>query len=724
MNSSSAAAQPIRLYKPGDTGTIAVVTYATASIWSYAAYSLGINAVYAEQRRYPFYVFSPETGHEHEPRDQRWNRVKIISDALEPRTGLLRDVEWVVWMDADLIITDMRYSMEDIIHTHAHDDDTHIVISSERHAASGVANTGCFLIRNSQWSRDFLASWWANYDRTEAHDQIMFDRLYKASLPGVKNHVTILPEFALNSVPPPSLHQEADHRVLHLMGNADELRARIFRIGLSSLCSTGHENDDGGSGGGGKQLRKQAAQLTLDRQRLALETRKYLSSSLARAHLRIRAVLVAGKDEKAWLSPADPVLLDMLTHTRETLLQLQHYELSASEQQEVRMHYLSLFDLASTATRYLGYCSTTITGDSCSDGDGDGDGDGDVDGGSGGDGDGDERTGGEQNSKRTTKDGVAVLRRDHFERALARVPLAPRARDPAVAINWLNALAVLGNDVVHLLLTSGHVDSVAVVGAVGGGGGSVGEGSTGTPPLTAVSVLSEVGLALTALLRLVAPQSRAVLLEMKAGWLQTVAQVVVVQWGLRGEALTMLSEASAIFEQHPGTNPYHSVGVTEALAQHLCTDTSNAAHLQLGLGAWIRMIRLQEDLLFAEQHLKEDHLTLARTLIGACRCARHADEAQQAYQWARRADDILTRHPDGPAVAKLRNAHDGDLATALSAEPVELYTDASEDHTDEKKEKKKEERKKKKKKKKTATKKKFLKRKARTTASTAAVSEL
>jgi hypothetical protein len=46
------------------------------------------------------------------------------------------------------------------------------------------------------------------------------------------------------------------------------------------------------------------------------------------------------------------------------------------------------------------------------------------------------------------------------------------------------------------------------------------------------------------------------------------------------------------------------------------------------------------------------------------------DEVSQAYQWARRADDILTRHPDGPAVAKLRNAHDRDLAAALSAEPI------------------------------------------------------
>jgi hypothetical protein len=376
------------------------------------------------------------------------------------------------------------------------------------------------------------------------------------------------------------------------------------------------------------------------------------------------------------------------------------------------MHYLSLFDVAGTATRFLGYCSTSLTtGDSCSGG---GDGGGGGGGGSGSNGDGgeygDENTGDMQNSKMTTQDDVAVLRRDHLERALARAPSVSRVKDPAVAINWLNALAVLGNDVAHILLTSHRIDSV-IVSRSGGDSGGVGvvKGSTGTS-LTAVSVLSEVGLALTALLRLVAPQSRAVLLEMKAGWLQTVAQVVVLKWGLRDEALTMLSEASAIFEQHPDTNPYHSVGVTEALAQHLCVDTSNAAYLQLGLAAWIRVIRLQDDLLFAEQHLKEDHLTLARTLIGACRCARHADEAKQAYQWARRADDVLARHPDGSAVAKLRNAHDRDLAVALTAEPIKLHTDTSEDHTERKK--------------KNTMKKKFLKRKAKTTASIAALSEL
>ena len=118
----------------------------------------------------------------------------------------------------------------------AENSESDIIISSERHAETGVANTGCFIMKNSAWSRDFLHNWWENYDRSEAHDQIFFDKLYKSMLPGIEEHVTILPQDAMNSSPPPMLYQTDDNQVLHMMGQPDVLRQEVFMTGFDEMC--------------------------------------------------------------------------------------------------------------------------------------------------------------------------------------------------------------------------------------------------------------------------------------------------------------------------------------------------------------------------------------------------------------------------------------------------------------------------------------------------------
>ena len=128
------------------------------------------------------------------------------------RAGIGKDFKWhdgprnydyLVWIDADLAVTDWSLSLEDLISLHPKSD---IIISAEHHAETGVANTGSIIVKNSKWARSFLERWWDSYDRSLNHDQIFFDRLYKM-LPEKErtNHITILPTSALNSVPPPML---------------------------------------------------------------------------------------------------------------------------------------------------------------------------------------------------------------------------------------------------------------------------------------------------------------------------------------------------------------------------------------------------------------------------------------------------------------------------------------------------------------------------------------
>ena len=128
---------------------------------------------------------------------------------------------------------DMEFDIREII---ARNSESDIIISSERHAETGVANTGCFIMKNSAWSRDFLHEWWTTYDRSEAHDQIFFDKLYKSKLPDIATHVAILPTDEINSTPPPMLWQEDHNQVLHMMGQASALRQEAFMSGFDEIC--------------------------------------------------------------------------------------------------------------------------------------------------------------------------------------------------------------------------------------------------------------------------------------------------------------------------------------------------------------------------------------------------------------------------------------------------------------------------------------------------------
>jgi hypothetical protein len=250
---------------------IVVITYITDNLLAnnnYASYSLRILTAYTRLHHYPLFILSPSSGHEYEHLDQRWNRVKILAEAMDPQTGWLpHTVEYAVWVDADLIFLNFSRSIEEVIQQ-AHADLSaskyDIIVSGEVHAETGVANTGCFIVRNTDYTRWFLHRWWNDYDHTLHHDQIYFSELYKRLLQQqetymradrklcshkmysnddngnrdlcVSNHVHILPPNVLNSHPPAYLYQQPHDCVLHLMGEDDSYRSRIFSLGLQSVC--------------------------------------------------------------------------------------------------------------------------------------------------------------------------------------------------------------------------------------------------------------------------------------------------------------------------------------------------------------------------------------------------------------------------------------------------------------------------------------------------------
>ena len=102
----------LRQSSPVDGLQIGMTTYYDENIEDYASYSLAINAGYVSERGYGFVIHSPQTQSNFEPRDARWNRVKILSNMMD------LDYDYLMWVDADLAITDWSLSLEKLIGLH------------------------------------------------------------------------------------------------------------------------------------------------------------------------------------------------------------------------------------------------------------------------------------------------------------------------------------------------------------------------------------------------------------------------------------------------------------------------------------------------------------------------------------------------------------------------------------------------------------------------------
>ena len=226
----------------GPSGTastrVGIVTYTTPSIMSYAASSLSMVTVWGQYNDYRVRHFSPGTGHEFDANDQRWNKVKILHDAFDAQ-GWGADLDYIAYLDSDLVVLDIHFRLEDVIAQHAHAD---LIFSKDSQPLNGVMNSGMFIARRSDWTRAFLEQWWGTKETREmATDQHAFSSMYLegAGSVDVRSHIALLAPHVLNSDFPAWIRQEPHHKVLHLAGCSSLLRAAAFQTGLMNMC--GHQ---------------------------------------------------------------------------------------------------------------------------------------------------------------------------------------------------------------------------------------------------------------------------------------------------------------------------------------------------------------------------------------------------------------------------------------------------------------------------------------------------
>jgi hypothetical protein len=81
-----------------------------------------------------------------------WGKVPLIR-------SLLDDYEWVLWLDADVVVTDLDADISGLVR-----DDKDLYLVEHAWLGQYTANSGVMLLRSNDWSRSFIDEVWARAD--------------------------------------------------------------------------------------------------------------------------------------------------------------------------------------------------------------------------------------------------------------------------------------------------------------------------------------------------------------------------------------------------------------------------------------------------------------------------------------------------------------------------------------------------------------------------------
>ena len=129
---------------------IAVLQFYTANI-SYGPYSEEINKKYCEEKGYTYICDKDDAKIRSisENRSLHWCKIKIVKEVLDTN-----NFDYILFLDADAVISDFNQNIEDFI------DGSYNMIFGEDVGSHSSMNTGVFLVKNSEWSKNFLNTWW------------------------------------------------------------------------------------------------------------------------------------------------------------------------------------------------------------------------------------------------------------------------------------------------------------------------------------------------------------------------------------------------------------------------------------------------------------------------------------------------------------------------------------------------------------------------------------
>lgn len=146
-----------------------------------------------------------------------WTKILLLLEVMKNK-----ECKWVFWTDADSLIMNKEIKLEDLI-----DEDCDLIITKELH----YYNSGQFLLKNSEWSRDFLL-------KVYSHDECIHHGWWEQmaiiiELQDQNNmkHTKVLPRKSLNShhkdLNPADGYSKGDF-IIHFLGERDVARLKML----------------------------------------------------------------------------------------------------------------------------------------------------------------------------------------------------------------------------------------------------------------------------------------------------------------------------------------------------------------------------------------------------------------------------------------------------------------------------------------------------------------
>lgn len=159
--------RPTRLRDGQRCQKVTILSAAVGSYWSERGYrwAAALRRCYAALHGYSSRVDHTEYyKHGDGTTDDRWtpawNKVFAVAKALS-RMG---DGEWLLWMDADVVITNASVRLVRDFIDRWSTPTTELIVADSRDGC----NNGVFFLRSSLWSRLFLLRWWLKRDEVQA----------------------------------------------------------------------------------------------------------------------------------------------------------------------------------------------------------------------------------------------------------------------------------------------------------------------------------------------------------------------------------------------------------------------------------------------------------------------------------------------------------------------------------------------------------------------------
>ena len=152
---------------------IVVAQFYTSNV-SYGPYAEAINKKYCDENGYTYFCEkdNDKINSSLDTRAHTWYKPKLIEDVINQFNP-----DYILFLDIDAIVSDFNQNIEDFI------DDNYNIIFAEDVGHHSAMNAGVFLLKNTEWSRNFLKTWWEsaeNYKGKDARDlPIMEENLEK-----------------------------------------------------------------------------------------------------------------------------------------------------------------------------------------------------------------------------------------------------------------------------------------------------------------------------------------------------------------------------------------------------------------------------------------------------------------------------------------------------------------------------------------------------------------